>query len=109
MGGDITPVYATPRITVPALFAPDRRTAKRFLEFFAASLRTDNTGIAEIRAVTDFAQWCDGAEIHAFEDIGPFHGAAYIKGLQQLLADPSVKQYLAAIRRLFDWLVVGQI
>jgi integrase len=37
------------------------------------------------------------------------HVAAYIEGLQKRLAAPSVKQHLAAIRMLFDWLVVGQV
>jgi integrase len=37
------------------------------------------------------------------------HVAAYIETLQRRLAPPSVKQHLAAIRMLFDWLVVGQV
>jgi site-specific recombinase XerC len=37
------------------------------------------------------------------------HVAAYIEILWQRLAAPSVKQHLAAIRMLFDWLVVGQV
>jgi site-specific recombinase XerD len=37
------------------------------------------------------------------------HVAAYIEALQVRLAAPSVKQHLAAIRMLFDWLVVGQV
>jgi site-specific recombinase XerC len=35
--------------------------------------------------------------------------AAHIEQLGQRLAKPSVKQHLAAIRMLFDWLVVGQL
>ena len=35
--------------------------------------------------------------------------AAYVERLQARLAAPSVKQHLAALRRLFDWLVVGQV
>jgi site-specific recombinase XerD len=35
--------------------------------------------------------------------------AAYIEQLTARLAKPSVKQHLAAIRMLFDWLVVGQV
>ena len=35
--------------------------------------------------------------------------AAYIEGLQRELAAPSVKQHLAAIRRLFDYLVTGGV
>jgi len=37
------------------------------------------------------------------------HVAAYIEALQKRLAAPSVKQHLAAIRMLFDWLVIGQV
>ena len=35
--------------------------------------------------------------------------AAYIEELTRMLAPASVKQHLAAIRMLFDWLVVGQV
>lgn len=35
--------------------------------------------------------------------------AAYIEQMMARLAKPSVKQHLAAIRMLFDWLVVGQV
>ena len=41
--------------------------------------------------------------------IQALHVAAYIEELQSSLAPPSVKQHLAAIRMLFDWLVVGQV
>src|SRR5450759_1104946 len=42
-------------------------------------------------------------------DIEPLHVAAYIEQMTARLAKPSVKQHLAAIRMLFDWLVVGQV
>ena len=35
--------------------------------------------------------------------------AAYVEGLQKELAAPSVKQHLAAIRRLFDYLATGGV
>jgi hypothetical protein len=41
--------------------------------------------------------------------IRPFDVGAYVERLQGAAAAPSVKQELAAIRRLFDWLVVGQV
>ena len=34
---------------------------------------------------------------------------AYIEALQQTHSAPGVKQQLAAVRMLFDWLVVGQV
>jgi integrase/recombinase XerD len=41
--------------------------------------------------------------------IEPLHIAAYIEGLEETMAKPTVKQHLAAIRMLFDWLVTGQV
>ena len=35
--------------------------------------------------------------------------AAYIELLQTTHAKPTVKQHLATIRMLFDWLVIGQV
>ena len=42
-------------------------------------------------------------------DIEPLHVAAYIEALGKDFEKPTVKQHLAAIRMLFDWLVTGQI
>ena len=94
---------------MPALFAPTKPAAKRFLEFFAANIRNPNTRRAYLRAVRDFADWCSANEFHELIDIEPVHVAAYIELLGKRLAKPSVKQNLAAIRMLFDWLVVGQV
>src|SRR5271166_2030220 len=41
--------------------------------------------------------------------IEPMHVAAYIRSLSKDLEKPTVKQHLAAIRMLFNWLVVGQV
>ena len=35
--------------------------------------------------------------------------AAYVEGLGKDFEKPTVKQHLAAIRMLFDWLVTGQV
>jgi site-specific recombinase XerC len=43
------------------------------------------------------------------EDVRPVHVAGYIEQLQALRKAPTVKQHLACIRMLFDWLVTGQV
>jgi site-specific recombinase XerD len=96
-------------IELPALFAPDRDAAKRFIEFFSANIRNPNTRRAYARAAVEFAAWCEENDLRELADIEPVHVAAYIEMLQKRLAAPSVKQHLAAIRMLFDWLVVGQV
>src|SRR5579872_6333264 len=101
---------ATPgSLALPALFAPDQDAARRFIEFFTANIRNPNTRRAYARAAVEFALWCEQNDIGELRDIEPFHVATYIETLQTRLAPPSVKQHLAAVRMLFDWLVVGQI
>jgi integrase/recombinase XerD len=39
----------------------------------------------------------------------PMHVAAYVEQLGHTHSRPTVKQHLAAIRMLFDWLVTGHI
>src|ERR1700691_3273935 len=94
---------------VPALYAPTAQAAKRFIEYFAANIRNPNTRRAYLRAVLDLSAWCEAQNLTEIVDIEPLHVAAYIETLGKRLAKPSVKQHLAAIRMLFDWLVVGQI
>ena len=94
---------------LPALYATDARTAERTIEFFTAQIRNPNTRKAYARATVNFAAWCEGHGITALGQVRPVHVAAYVETLQREMAAPSVKLQLAAIRMLFDWLVVGQV
>ena len=95
---------------VPALFAcAGERASVRFIEFFTANIRNPNTRRAYFNAAAAFSDWCEAHGIADLIDVEPVHVAAYVEQLQDSLAAPSVKQHLAAIRMLFDWLVVGQI
>jgi site-specific recombinase XerD len=85
-----------------------KKSALRFIEFFTAEIRNPNTRRAYHRAVCDFFRWCEDRGLE-LERIGPVHVAAYVEKLQKDLSRPSVKQALAAIRMLFDYLVVGQV
>lgn len=108
MAGTVSRVVSG-SLELPALFAPDKDAARRFIEFFTANIRNPHTRRAYARAAVEFANWCEAAEIHELQEIEPVHVAAYIETLQLRLSAPSVKQHLAAIRMLFDWLVVGQV
>lgn len=50
-----------------------------------------------------------GSQIAELRDVRPVHVAAYIEQLQARRSAPTVKQHLACIRMLFDWLVTGQV
>lgn len=96
-------------ITLPALFATDEPTARRVFDFFTSNIRNANTRKAYGRAVSGFALWCETKGLAELRQVQPFHVAAYVEELLTRIAAPSVKLQLAAIRMLFDWLVVGQI
>jgi site-specific recombinase XerD len=97
-------------IVVPAIIADvGDRAARRFLEFFAATIRNKNARMAYLHAVGRFFAWCEHHRLGQLADIEPLHVAAYIEVLGKDFEKPTVKQHLAAIRMLFDWLVTGQV
>jgi site-specific recombinase XerD len=101
---------ATQGGTVPLLIAGAGQGARtRFREFFTVNIRNKNTQAAYARAAAVFLRWCEGQGISALGRVQPVHVAAYIEQLSQEMSPPSVKQHLACIRMLFDWLVTGQV
>jgi site-specific recombinase XerD len=96
---------------LPVLIAAaGERASLRFLEFFAANIRNPHTRRAYSRACAEFLTWCaEEAGVRELMDVEPLHVAAWIEMQTRTLAAPSVKQRLAAVRHLFDWLVTGQV
>lgn len=96
--------------SLPALVASaGERAGVRFLEFFATAIRNPHTRRAYVRAAGDFLAWCAGAGVTSIAAVQPLHVASWIEIQTQRHAAPTVKQRLAAIRHLFDWLVTGQV
>lgn len=95
---------------VPAIVADaGEQATRRFLEFFAATIRNRNTRTAYLHAVSRFFAWCEHHQLGQLSDIEPLHVATYIEILGKSFEKPTVKQHLAGIRMLFDWLVTGQV
>jgi site-specific recombinase XerD len=95
---------------IPAQIATaGENAARRFVEFFTANIRNPNTRGAYGRAIADFFRWCEARGLRDLNRLEPVHVAAYIEQLGKNHAAPSVKQHLAAVRMLYDWLVVGQV
>src|SRR3954466_13884370 len=89
---------------IPALIADaGDQAARRFFEFFTANIPNPNTRAAYAQAVAQFMRWAEGRGL-PLRATEPFAVAAYIEQLKKRLAPPSVKQHLAAIRMLLDWL-----
>jgi integrase/recombinase XerD len=103
---ELLPGVATSAIT-PLLIAEAGKLAeKAFWEYFVATIRNKNTRMAYARQVAKFFDWCTKAEL-TLELIEPHHVAYYLEIFPG--SPPSCKQALAAIRKLFDWLVIRQI
>ena len=58
------------------------QAARRFLEFFAATIRNKNTRMAYYRAAERFFAWCDHHKVGEIADIEPLHVAAYVEARQ---------------------------
>jgi site-specific recombinase XerD len=99
---------ATDLLPTP-LFAPTPQAAQRFVEFFTAQIENDHTRKAYLNATRRFATWCQAHDLPELAQVQPFHVAAFIKDLRGTFAPPTVKQHLAALRMLFDWLVTGHV
>ena len=78
----------------------------KFVEFFAGRIANARTRAAYARAAGQFLGWCEARRLR-LEAVSPLHVAAYIRTHPG--SAPTVKQHLAAIRMLCDWLVVNQV
>jgi site-specific recombinase XerD len=94
---------------IPALIANEgERASWRYVDFFTSNIRNPNTRRAYGRACHQFFAWCEARGL-GLTTIRPFDVSTYIEVRQQTHSAPDVKQQLAAVRMLFDWLITGQI
>lgn len=106
-----TALLAPSSALAPALIErAGKRTLLRFVEFFALHISNTNTRQAYARALKTFLAWCEQRGVVEISGVQPLHVAGYREALrQQGYSVPTVKQHLAAIRELFDWLVEGHL
>lgn len=115
--GSLALLHATAAATVgpgsallPSMVTNSGERARvRFLEFFSAQIRNPHTRRAYARAAAEFLGWCESKGVASLPKVQPTHVAAWIELEGRKVSAPSVKQHLAAIRHLFDWLVTGHI
>jgi site-specific recombinase XerD len=75
---------------------------------FTANIRNPHTRRAYVRACNRFFAWWQECGLMPAA-IRPHDVATYVEQLQTEIAAPSVKQQVATVRMLFDWLVIGQV
>jgi site-specific recombinase XerD len=97
-------------LPVPAMIAAaGERASLRFIDFFTAHIRNPNTRGAYGVAVRSFFAWLELQDLAELSEIRTHHVSTYTELLTRNYSAPTVKQHLAAIRKLFDWLIIGQV
>jgi len=86
---------------------PEARTRMR--DFFSSHIRNPNNRRAYMEAVRQFSAFCAEIGILDLAQVEPIHVAAFVEAQLKLHSKPTVKQRLAALRMLFDWMVMGQV
>ena len=93
----------------PSIFVARPETRARMRDFFSSHIRNPNTRRAYMEAVRQFSSFCAEIGIVDLAQVEPVHVAAFVESQLNLRSRPTVKQRLAALRMLFDWMVVGQV
>ena len=99
-----------PATTSPlSVFTARLEARTRMRDFFSSHIRNPNTRRAYMEAVRQFSGFCAEVGIADLALVEPIHVAAFVEAQLKLHSKPTVKQRLAALRMLFDWMVVGQV
>ena len=106
---DVLPA-AFRELNVPEFIAnAGSQAAFRFLEYFTARIRNPGTRRAYYRNAKRFCDWMAGHRLE-LRETKSIHISTYLEYLaEQNYSRPTIKQHLATIRELLDWLVVGQV
>jgi integrase/recombinase XerD len=95
--------------SLPSIFAARPEARARMRDFFSSHIRNPNTRRAYREAMRQFSSFCAEHGIVDLAQVEPVHVAAFVEAQLKLHSRPTVKLRLAALRMLFDWMVVGQI
>ena len=96
-------------MSLPSIFVARPESRSRMRDFFSSHIRNANTRRAYMEAVRQFSAFCTEHNIFDLAQVEPVHVAAFVEAQMKLYSRPTVKQRLAALRMLFDWMVVGQV
>jgi site-specific recombinase XerD len=98
-----------PTTSLPSIFTLRPEAKTRMRDFFGSHIRNPNTRRAYREAVRQFSAFCADHGIVDLAEIEPVHIAAFVETQLKTQSKPTVKLRLAALRMLFDWMVVGQV
>jgi integrase/recombinase XerD len=95
--------------SLPSIFTARPEARTRLRDFFSSHIRNPNTRRAYREAVRQFSAFCAENGIGDLAQVEPIHVAAFVETQLKFHSKPTVKLRLAALRMLFDWMVVGQV
>ncbi len=104
-----TMILAKTDASLPSVFTARPEARTRMRDFFSSHIRNPNTRRAYRKAVRQFSGFCAEHGIADLAQVEPVHVAAFVEAQLKQNSKPTVKLRLAALRMLFDWMVVGQI
>jgi integrase/recombinase XerD len=99
----------TSATSLPSIFTARPESRTRLRDFFSSHIRNPNTRRAYREAVRQFSAFCAENGIEDLAHVEPIHVAAFVETQLKIHSKPTVKLRLAALRMLFDWMVVGQV
>jgi len=105
----VNTLVTVPSPSLPSVFTAQPQARKRMRDFFSSHIRNKNTRRAYMEAVRQFSAFCTQNGIEDLAQVEPVHVAAFVEDQLREHSKPTVKQRLAALRMLFDWMVVGQV
>ena len=95
--------------SLPSLFLARPEARARLRDFFSSHIRNRHTRRAYLEAVRQLSEFCAAAGVAELAQVEPVHLAAFVEQQLEAHSRPTVKPRLAALRMLFDWMVVGQV
>ena len=84
-------------------------TKQAFYEFFGARIRNKNTRTAYLYSVRSFFEWAEQYGVTKPEQVNALIVSKWVDNQLEVMSVPTVKQRLAGLKMLFDWLVVRNI
>ena len=84
------------------------KVVDRMIAFFTQEIRRPGTRPTYEAAATHFFAWCDERQLE-LEDISPVVVATYVEAMEGVYPAATIQQHLGAVRRVLDWLVIGQV
>ncbi len=95
--------------SLPSVFTASPDAHARTRDFFTSNIHNLNTRRAYMEAARQFSVFCSEHDIVELAQVKPVHVAAFVELQLKFQSKPTVRARLAALRRLFDWMVAGQV